>query len=114
MGFNNTVILITRLGMGQGPEKLQVLLLSKYLAILLQNNDLPAAMCFYTDGVKVVAGSTDLLDSLVKLEQKGVRLIACSTCLESYGLANQLKVGIAGSMADILEVQALADKVITL
>jgi hypothetical protein len=51
---------------------------------------------------------------LVKLEQKGVRLIACSTCLESYGLANQLKVGIAGSMADILEAQALADKVITL
>jgi hypothetical protein len=55
-----------------------------------------------------------VLDQLVALEKKGVRLIVCSTCLNYFGLLDKIKTGIAGSMADILEAQLRAGKVITL
>jgi hypothetical protein len=43
-----------------------------------------------------------------------VRLIVCSTCLNYFGLTDKVKVGIVGGMADILEAQVRAEKVITL
>ena len=52
--MKNTVILITNNGMGRADEKLQQMLLGKYLELLLQSSELPAAVCFYTEGVRLV------------------------------------------------------------
>jgi selenium metabolism protein YedF len=114
MKTSDTVILITSKGMGHGPEELQEILMNKYLQLLDQTSDLPSVICFYTDGVKLVTEASPLLEQLSLLEEKGVRLIACSTCLDFFNLADEIKVGIAGSMADILEAQLKAGKVITI
>jgi intracellular sulfur oxidation DsrE/DsrF family protein len=114
MPITDTIILITRKGMGQGPEDLQLMLLEKYLQLLDQSESLPAAICFYTEGVHLLADSSTLLPQLHSLEEKGVRLIVCSTCLKYYQLTDKLKAGIAGSMADIIEAQERARKVISL
>jgi intracellular sulfur oxidation DsrE/DsrF family protein len=114
MSMNNTVILITSNGMGKGPEELQLTLLGKYLQLLLQNGSLPAAICFYTEGVKLTVDGSPVLEHLLALEKAGVRLIVCSTCLNSFGLEGKVKVGIVGGMTDILEAQVRAEKVITL
>jgi peroxiredoxin family protein len=55
-----------------------------------------------------------VLDQLHELEKAGVRLIVCSTCLDFFGLEGKVKAGIVGGMADILEAQVRAGKVITL
>jgi intracellular sulfur oxidation DsrE/DsrF family protein len=110
----NTVILVTRDGMGNSDGKLQHLLFAKYLELLSQHERLPAAFCFYTDGVKLVCEGSPVLEPLRSLENKGVRLIICSTCLNYFELAAQVKVGIVGGMGDILEVQMKAEKVITI
>ena len=112
--FDNTVLLITRQGMGSADEALQQKLLDKYLELLLANGSLPAAVCFYTDGVKLVVEGSPLLERLSQVEKKGVRLIVCSTCLSYFGLTEKVKVGIVGGMPDIIEAQAKAAKVITL
>jgi len=114
MKVNDTVILITNKGMGHGPEELQMTLLNKYLQLLDQTGDLPSAICFYTDGVKLVTEGSPVLEQVSLLEKKGVRLIACSTCLNYFNLADKIKAGIAGSMADILEAQLRAGKVVSL
>ena len=113
--MKNTVILITKFGMGQTdlPE-LGTKLIQKYFLLLLEGNNLPAAICFYTDGVKLLVAGSPILEQLKQLEAKGVRLIVCSTCLDAMGLANQVQAGIVGGMPDILEAQIKADKVITL
>jgi hypothetical protein len=54
------------------------------------------------------------LDVLKSLEAKGVRLILCSTCLNTFNLADQVRVGVVGGMPDIIEAQRCAGKVITL
>lgn len=112
--MNNTVILITNDGMGKADVKLQHTLIAKYFELLLASNDLPNAICFYTDGVKLAVEGSPVLKQLAALEEKGTRLVLCSTCLNYFGLAEKVRVGIVGGMGDILEAQAKAEKVITL
>ena len=110
----NTVILITREGIGFADVVLQHKLFSTYLKLLLENDSLPAVLCFYTDGVKLVVAGSPFLEQLSQLEQRGVRLISCSTCINYFELGDKVRVGIVGGMPDILEAQTRASKVITL
>ena len=112
--FSNTVILIIREGMGFSDRALQLKLLDTYFKLLLENNSLPAVICFYTDGVKLVVEGSPMLERLGHLEERGVRLIICSTCLNYFELSEKVRVGIVGGMPDILEAQSKASKVITL
>jgi len=111
---SDIMIQITTNGMGQGPQDLQLTLIGKYLELLGQHSELPALIAFYTEGVRLVVEGSPVLAQLTALEAKGVRLVACSTCLNYFGLTDKLRVGIAGSMADILEGQVRAKKVISL
>lgn len=114
MTMQNSVILITNDGMGRADQALQHILIGKYLELLLASGDLPSAICFYTDGVKLVVDGSPVLTQLAALEQKGVRLVICSTCLGYFNLTESVRVGVVGGMGDILTAQAGAEKVITL
>ena len=116
LGLNqtSTVLLVTRGGMGDAPEELQHKLATTYFRLLAENDMLPGAICFYTEGVKLVCAGSPVLDWLRALAEKGVHLIVCSTCLEFYGLKEQVEVGIVGGMTDIIETQWRADKVIAI
>lgn len=111
---SDTVLMITRYGMGNAEPELMLKVLSTYLRLLDENNILPAAICFYTDGVKLAVTGSPVLDTLRSLENKGVRLILCSTCLTYFNLVDQVQVGIVGGMPDVIEAQRMAAKVITL
>lgn len=111
---SNTVILISREGMGSADLLLQHRLISTYLKLLAANNSLPAAICFYTDGVKLVIEGSPVVEELRTLEALGVRLIVCQTCLNYFDLVDKVQVGIIGGMGDILEAQWKADKVISI
>ena len=111
---SETVLLITRNGMGEADPALQQKLITTYLKLLVDGNLSPAVICFYTDGVRLCVEGSPVLDQLKALESMGVRLILCSTCLTYFNLADQVKVGIVGGMTDILEAQRRAGKVISL
>ena len=111
---SDTVILVTRNGMGHGDPQLQLKLIHTYLRLLDENQILPAAICFYTDGVRLVVHGSPVLDTLRSLQAKGVRLILCNTCLNFYNLSDQVAVGIVGGMTDIIEAQRRAARVISL
>jgi hypothetical protein len=111
---SETVILVTRNGLGEAEPALQQKLAATYFKLLDENNILPAAICFYTDGVRLAVDGSSVLEALKSLEAKGVRLILCSTCLGYFNLTEQVRVGIVGGMTDILEAQRRADKVISI
>jgi intracellular sulfur oxidation DsrE/DsrF family protein len=100
--------------MGSADIELQHKLIDTYLRLLLEGGDLPAAICFYTEGVRLVVDGSPLVERLKEVEARGVRLVVCSTCLGYFGLTEKVRVGIVGGMADIQEAQARAEKVITL
>lgn len=112
--MENTVLLVTKNGMGTADARLQQLLFNKYIELLLQQEPLPNALCFYADGVRLVCDGSQVIEGLRHLENRGVRLIVCSTCLDYFELITKVRVGIVGGMGDILEAQMKAEKVITI
>jgi selenium metabolism protein YedF len=111
---NNIVIQINQHGMGHGENELSLQLIQNYFRVLLQEENIPYAITFYNSGVKLVVENSNCLEELAQLEKKGIKLIACKTCLKYYSLEDKLKVGIPGSMIDIAEMQFISDKIITL
>lgn len=111
---SETVLLFTRNGLGDAEPELQIKLATTYLRLLDENNVLPAVICFYGNGVKLVVDQSPVIATLKSLESKGVRLIVCSTCLNYYNLTDRVQVGIVGGMPDIIEAQRQAGKVISL
>jgi intracellular sulfur oxidation DsrE/DsrF family protein len=100
--------------MGAADPELQMRLLDTYLGLLLENGTLPGAICFYTEGVKLVVDGSPLLERLAELERRGVQLVICSTCLNYFGLADKVRVGLVGGMPTIIEAQTKASKVLTI
>lgn len=113
--MKSIVYLVTSNGMGSTVENpLKHKLISTFLTLAIEQKPLPAAICFYTDGVKLACEGSPVLEQLKKLQDLGVRLILCQTCLHYFDLENQVKVGIVGGMGDIITCMTQADQVITL
>jgi intracellular sulfur oxidation DsrE/DsrF family protein len=113
--LKKTVFVFTSYGLGQTENAdLKIKLAQKFLALLASADPLPAQICFYTDGVKLCVTGSPVLDELKALADKGVELVLCSTCLETFGLRDQVAVGIVGGMGDIIASIAGADNTITL
>ena len=110
----NTLIQVTQNGMGSGSEELGIKLATNYFKLLDAEGRLPKIIVFYNAGVKLICKNSSALEALQNLEQKGVRMLACKTCLDYFNLLDQVKVGAIGSMPDIITLQADADKVINL
>ncbi len=109
----STLIMVTCDGIGTCEQELRHKLLRLYLTMLRENGLIPGAICFYSDGVKMVTEGSPVLDLLRELEAKGTHLIVCSTCLQYFGLTDKVAVGIIGGMNDIVVAQWAADRVIT-
>ena len=110
----SNVILIPAYGMGRGDLALQHTLIAKYLSLLEDTAPLPEAICFYTEGVRLAAEGSPVLALLKQLEARRVELIVCKTCIDHLGITDHVRVGRVGGMADILDAQMRAEKVITL
>jgi hypothetical protein len=110
----NTVIMVTGEGMGRADVALQRTLAGKYFQLLLDDDKLPAAICFITEGVRLVCEGSPVLEPLRALSEQGTRLIVCNTCLNFLNLTGNVQIGIVGGMGDIIEAQWRADKVITI
>jgi hypothetical protein len=98
--------------MGNADLPLQHKLSFTYLTLLQENESLPGAIGFYTQGMKLVVEGSPVLDLLRSYEAQRVRLIIRLTGLDYFGLADKVQVGIIGGMGDILAAQLAADKVI--
>ena len=111
----STVFVFTSYGMGQTDDAdLKIRLAGKFLALIAQADPLPTQICFYTDGVKLCVNGSPVLAELRALEAKGVELVLCATCLDTFGLAGQVAVGVVGGMGDIITAITNADNTITL
>lgn len=108
------VFVFTRNGMGEAPEGLQQTLVVKFLSLAAQAEEKPTKILFYTEGVKLVCEGSPVLQWLRILEDAGVELIVCSTCLEYFGLIDKVRVGKVGGMPGILAALQEADKVVSL
>ncbi|MHB9038028.1 MAG: DsrE family protein [Armatimonadota bacterium] len=100
------MILIGSEGMGSSDEKLGHILLGNFLRILGDREVLPKYIILWNSGVKNAAKDSDTLDHLKTLQERGVEIISCRTCVEYFGLENEMAAGVIDGMARILEILA--------
>ena len=73
----------------------------------------PAAICFATEGVKALVKGSPIELGLKILAEAGVRVVACGTCVEKYGVGDRLALGEIAGMQEIVRLMGEADKVIS-
>ena len=108
-----TVVVVSADTMGRGDDTLGAKLLGNFLRTLAAVEDHPEAIVFYNGAVKLLAPGSAALDALQQLDDAGVELLACVTCLEHFGLTDRIAIGQVSNMREIVQRMAAAAKVIT-
>lgn len=106
-------VFVSRDIIGSGDRELGTNLMRMFFYTLVQSDDLPRSILFMNDGVKLPAGDEQVAEHLTALQEKGVQVLVCGTCLNFYGLTEQLKTGTVSNMLDIVSAMQAAGKVIT-
>ena len=82
---------------------------------LSESEKIPAYVLFMNEGVKLPAGDEpQIIENLQTLIDKGAQVLVCGTCLNFYGIKDDLKVGTVSNMYDILGAMQEVSKVIKL
>lgn len=109
----STVIVLNSNEMGKGDPALGELLMGAFLKKLWVKKDRPETIVLYNSGVKLAGKGSLYLDALNGLEEAGVEIIACGTCLDHYEIKD-LIVGRRSDMVEIVDTMTSADKTITI
>ena len=109
---SNTVVAITSDAMGHGSEDLGKQLMKGFIYALSQLEELPNTILFYNGGAKLTTEGSLSLEDLKAMEEQGVQILTCGTCLNYYGLSEKLAVGGVTNMYTIVETLSKATKVL--
>ena len=108
-----TAVWIPTRTLGRGNDELGAILMKAFLYTLTEQPTPPTRIVFANRGVELCCEGSDVLDSLRALDEAGVEIIACGTCLDFLGLMDEIVIGTVSNMADIVEALSEADKLIT-
>ena len=107
-----TVVVIDSNLMGRGNDELGKVLMKGFIYALTQQDVLPSKVIFYNGGATLTCEGSDSLEDLQSLEAQGVEIVTCGTCLNYYGMTDNLKVGSVTNMYDICEAMVMADLIV--
>jgi selenium metabolism protein YedF len=100
--------------MGRGDENLGAKLMANFFRTLVGLEQKPDALIFYNAAVKMLGPDSPHLDALRALDEAGVDLLACVTCLEFYDLTQSLAVGCVSTMREISQRLISAKNTVTI
>ena len=107
-----TVVAVGSDRMGEGSEELGHILIKSFIFALTQLDDLPDKILFYNGGAKLTVEGSESLEDLRTLEEQGVEIMTCGTCLDYYGIKDKLAIGGVTNMYSIVETLQSAMSVI--
>jgi intracellular sulfur oxidation DsrE/DsrF family protein len=104
--MKNKVILVASDQLGSGDAQLGQSLLEKLFVLTKQRDELPRAVFCMNRGVFALTRKSFASVHLGEMAKAGVEVLACGTCVEHYGIADQLTAGKVSSMAAFVELAA--------
>ncbi len=111
----NIVLFISSDIVGRGENiELGNLLMEKFLHEVGGHVNRPDIIIMMNNGVKLVKEDSLAFGELKHLEELGVDILACGTCLSRLGIAESISVGKASNMRDITGILLNAGKVISI
>lgn len=99
--------------LGTGDDDLGRRLIANFLSTLKEMGRDLWCLVLLNAGVKLAVAGSEVLASLKELEQDGVMVLVCGTCLSHFQLLEHKQVGETTNMLDIVTHMQLADKVIS-
>lgn len=112
IGKKNTVVVLGSHIMGNGSDELGEILMKGFVFALTKQNTLPKTVLLYNSGVKLASEGSDSIADLKVLEEEGVEILACGTCLNYYELSDKLQVGSVTNMYEIVEKMTEASLIV--
>jgi selenium metabolism protein YedF len=109
-----TTVFINKDRIGHGSDELGHNLMKAFIATIKDLSVQPRTICFMNGGVKLTANGTDTVSYLKELEEKGIELLVCGTCLNYFNIKEQSGAGRISNMYDIAEAMLKSSKVITI
>lgn len=100
--------------MGSGSKELGEILMKGYIYTLTESIPFPSTLIFLNSGAKLTTEGSQSLEDLKKLENEGVEILTCGTCLDYYDLSDKLEVGEVSNMYTIVEKMKNSTNTITL
>ena len=97
---------------GSGDDTLGGNLMYNFVLTLKELGDDLWRIILVNGGVKLAVPGNRCLEELKKLEESGVSVLVCGTCLEFFGLTAQRGVGDVTNMLDVVTSFQLATKTI--
>ncbi|WP_300277969.1 sulfurtransferase-like selenium metabolism protein YedF [Peptacetobacter sp.] len=112
--LSDQVVLITSDKMGSGNDELGKVLIKGFIYTLTETKPYPKAVVLVNGGVTLSTENEATIENLKILEEKGVTVISCGTCLDYYDLKDKLQAGSVSNMYDIVETLKSASNTITI
>ncbi len=106
-----TVVVFASDRMGEGDPELGAILMRAFCQTMVQL-EAPQKLLFYNRGVFLTLDDSPVLNELKSLEEAGVSLLVCGTCLDFYKVRDLRAVGQVSNMFAILEAQMQAGRII--
>lgn len=107
-----TVVMIASNLLGQGDAKLGATLMKSMLYTLTQAEGEVSSIIFMNSGVLLTTEGSDVIEHIAALEESGIQVLSCGTCLDFYGLGDKLRVGSVSNMYTIMETLLTASRVL--
>jgi len=111
-GLGPFVVVLSDNHMGRGDDVLGDVLIRAFIHTLAQLKPLPATIICYNAGIKLAVKDSTVLNDLQQLEKAGVDILVCGTCVNYFGLGDQIAAGRISNMYDILETMAGASRLV--
>jgi len=108
------VLLVANDEFGQGPPELGWVLMRSFLKALAGSETKPKRAIFVNTGVRLTTEGSEVLSDIKALENAGVEILSCATCLDYFDLKEKLSVGRVTNMSDTVAALMRADRVVSL
>lgn len=100
--------------MGKVDNDLGHLLIKAFLNTLADRDELPSHLVLFNNGVALACGEAETVEAIRRLEDRGVIILVCGTCLDFFGLKEELRAGTVSNMYEIVDALASAGRCITI
>lgn len=101
--FKDLTVAIGSDKMGSGDEALGKILMKSFIYTMKETSPWPKAVLLFNSAVYLACKGSESLEDLKAMEDEGVEIIVCGTCLDYYHLNDKLKVGEVSNMYSIYE-----------
>ncbi|MBC8317736.1 MAG: sulfurtransferase-like selenium metabolism protein YedF [Desulfobulbaceae bacterium] len=99
--------------MGMGDDELGWGLLQTYIQTIKEVFPQPSKIFFYNSGVLLTSRQSGILRYIKELEERGVEIFSCGTCIDFFNNNDKVLVGKLTNMYDIMDSMVRADKVVS-